>query len=113
MDSFTLLEILAIALVFTAYWRLFEKAGKPGWAAVVPIYNVIVLLDLVKRPRWWAIFFFLPLANIVVSIVVHIELARCFGKTPLFGLGMALFPVIFVSILGFGEASYNPDALGS
>ncbi len=108
LDTFTLIEILAISLVFTAYWRLFEKADKPGWAAVVPIYNVIVLLDLVERPRWWAIFFFIPLANIIISVIVHVELAERFGKHPLFGLGMALFPVIFVPILGFGKATYRP-----
>lgn len=110
LDTVTIIEILAIALVFTGYWRLFEKAGKPGWAAVVPIYNVIVLLQVVERPLWWAIFFFVPLVNLVVSVVVHVDLAQRFGKPPLFGLGMALFPVIFVPILGFGESRYQDDS---
>ncbi len=107
LDALSIIEILCLALVFTGYWRIYEKAGKPGWAAVVPVYNVVVLLQIVEKPLWWAVFFFIPLINIVFSLIVHVELAERFGKGPLFGLGMTFFPVIFVPILGFGEAQYT------
>lgn len=107
LDALSIIEILCAALVLTGYWRIYEKAGRPGWAAVIPIYNVVVLLQIVERPLWWAIFFFIPVINIVFSLIVHLELAERFGKGPLFGLGMAFFPVIFVPILGFGGAQFG------
>jgi hypothetical protein len=88
-------------------WKVFEKAGKPGWAAIVPIYNVIVLLEIVGKPLWWIVLFLVPCANIVAFILIGIELAKVFGKGTGFGLGLALLPFLFYPVLGFGDARYQ------
>ena len=94
------------ALYITAMWKVMSKAGRPGWAAIIPIYNVIVLLDVVGRPWWWIFLYLIPLANIVFAIIVHIDLAKSFGKDAAFGVGLALLGIVFYPILGFGAARY-------
>jgi Family of unknown function (DUF5684) len=99
---------LALAVLAVAgWWKVFVKAGKPGWAAIVPIYNVVVLLEIVGKPLWWIILFLIPLANIVVFIIVGIELAKRFGRSAAFGVGLAFLGFIFFPILGFGDAQYR------
>jgi hypothetical protein len=87
-------------------WRIFEKAGKPGWAAIVPIYNSIVLLEIVGKPIWWFFLFLVPGVNLVIAVLVYIELAKCFGKDVAFAIGLLLLSFIFYPILGFGSARY-------
>ncbi len=100
---------VAIAiLMIAAMWKVFEKAGEPGWAAIIPIYNAIVLLKIAGRPIWWIILFIIPLVNFVVAIIVAIDVANRFGKGTGFGIGLALLPFIFYPILGFGDARYSP-----
>lgn len=102
-----LLTCLALAiLVIAGWWMVFKKAGQPGWAAIVPIYNYVVLLNVVGRPLWWILLFLIPLVNIAIAIVIHIDLAKSFGKGAGFGVGLALLSFIFYPILGFGEARY-------
>ena len=99
--------ILALAvLVIAAMWKVFTKAGQPGWAAIVPIYNFVVLLKIVGRPLWWVVLMLIPLVNIVIGIIVYLELAKSFGKGAGFGIGLLLLGVIFFPILGFGSARY-------
>ncbi len=105
------LGIFAVSLTFTviviaSLWKIFTKAGKPGWAAIIPIYNVIVLLEIVGKPVWWIILLIVPIANLIVSIIVGIELAKTFGKGTGFGIGLALLSIIFYPILAFGNAQY-------
>jgi hypothetical protein len=97
--------ILAIAFI-AGLWATFVKAGKPGWAAIIPIYNVIVLLDVAGRPLWWIFLFLIPIVNIIVAIVVGTDVARNFGKGTGFGIGLAILGFIFYPILGFGDAVY-------
>jgi Family of unknown function (DUF5684) len=96
-----------MALVFAGMWRIFEKAGKPGWACLIPIYNGIVLLEIVEKPIWWIILYFIPCVQFVIGILVSIELANKFGKDIGFAIGLILLPVIFIPILGFGDARYR------
>lgn len=95
-----------LALMFASMWKLFTKAGKPGWAAIVPIYNVIVLLEIVGRPIWWLVLLFVPFVNIVVAILLALDTAKVYGK----GVGTALLliflPFIGYPLLAFGDASY-------
>ena len=92
-------------------WKVFEKAGKPGWAAIIPIYNVIVWLEIVGRPTWWIIWYFVPIANLIVGIIVCIDLAKSFGKGAWYGLGIFFLYFIFLPILGFSDAEYlGPSA---
>jgi hypothetical protein len=93
-------------LIVAGMWRLYEKAGKPGWAAIIPIYNIWVLLEIIGRPGWWLILFFIPFVNFVAWIIVSIDLAASFGKGIGYALGIILFPYVFYLLLGFGDAVY-------
>ena len=103
----TLIYLAIIIGVIAGMWKVFTKAGKPGWAAIVPIYNLIVLLEIVGKPLWWVILFFIPIVGIVIAILVCIELAKAFGKSTGFGIGLALLGFIFIPMLGFGDAQYQ------
>src|SRR6202166_1635632 len=82
---------LALAIVLiAALWKVFTKAGQPGWAAIVPIYNLVVLLNIVGKPLWWIILFMIPIANIYAVFSVAIALAKSFGKSTGFGIGLAI-----------------------
>jgi len=102
------------ALVMLAgMWKVYDKAGKPGWAAIVPIYNIYVLMEIIGRPSWWVILFLLPFINIVVGIITSFELAASFGKSLLYSWGLVVFPYIFYPVLGFGDAQYKGPAAGT
>lgn len=101
-----LIELALIVLMIVGLWKVFTKAGKPGWAAIIPIYNQVVLLEIIGRPIWWIILMFIPCVNILVSIVVLVDLAKSFGRSTGFAIGMVLLPFIFIPILGFGDARY-------
>jgi hypothetical protein len=107
-----LIAILAmVVVIIAALWKVFTKAGQPGWASIVPIYNAVVLLKIVGRPLWWLILFLIPVVSLVMAFIVYIDLAKSFGKGAGFGVGMVLLGFIFIPILGFGDARYNgPDA---
>lgn len=102
--------VWAIAIVFyiATTWRVFEKAGKPGWAAIVPIYNAIVILQIAGRPVWWILLYLIPLVNIVIGIMVTVDVARNFGKGVGFAIGLMLLGFIFWPILAWGDAEYHP-----
>lgn len=109
-DPMVGLGIFAVALLFTviaivAMWRIFTKAGQPGWASIVPIYNIVVLCRIAGRPGWWAALFFVPIASIVVALLVYIDLAKSFGRSTLFGILTWLFGIPLL-ILGFGNSQY-------
>src|ERR1700734_963890 len=98
------IEFVIIVAIIAGIWKVFTKAGKPGWAAIIPIYNLIVLLQIAGKP-WWGIFLFLiPLVNLVMAILVGIAVAKSFGRGEAFGVGLALLGFIFYPILGFGDA---------
>jgi hypothetical protein len=105
-----LVWLAIVVVVIAGLWKTFVKAGKPGWGAIVPIYNVILLLEIAGRPLWWFLLFFIPLVNLVVGIVVAIDIAKKFGKGVGFGLGLAFLGFIFYPILGFGSAQYQGSA---
>lgn len=88
-------------------WKIFEKAGKPGWASIVPIYNIIVLLEIVGKPGWWILLLIVPIVNIVIAILVTHLLSKSFGKDVGFTIGLLLVGIIFYPILGFGDAKYQ------
>ena len=96
-------------LIFSVaiWWMVFEKAGRPGWAAIIPIYNIYTLCKVAKRPGWWWILFLIPFVNIVVAIIVMIDLATAFGKSGAFAVGLIFLSVIFAAILAFGPATYD------
>jgi hypothetical protein len=100
-----------VALLIAGWWKVFTKAGKPGWAAIIPIYNLIVLMEIIGRPLWWVVLLLIPCVNIVVFLIVNMDLAKSFGQGAGFGIGLWLLPYIFAPILGFGKAKYlGPSA---
>ena len=107
-----IIYIAVVVLVIAGFWQTFVKAGRPGWAAIIPFYNYYVILKIVGRPGWWLILYFIPLVNIIVWIIVAIDLAKSYGKTSGFAVGVIFLPFIFVPILGFGQASYVGPAAG-
>ena len=97
-----------IILTIAGIWKTFVKAGKPGWASIVPIYNLIVMLEIVGKPMWWIVLCLIPCVNIVVALIlIPIEMAKVFGKGAGFGLGLGFLPFIFYPMLGFGDARYT------
>jgi len=104
---------LAIALLIVAsMWKIFVKAGEPGWAAIIPIYNFIVLLKIAGKPAWWIILLLIPVVNFVILAIVCIALAKNFGKGAGFGLGLLFLSPIFYPMLAFGDARYQPQPQG-
>ncbi len=97
---------LFVLLMVASMWKVFAKAGEPGWAAIIPIYNIIVWCKIVGRPAWWVILLFIPCVGIVIIFILAIDLAKSFGKGAGFGIGLALLGVIFFPILAFGSAQY-------
>jgi hypothetical protein len=101
-----LIELGLAILGIAGLWKTFEKAGEPGWAAIVPIYNIYLMCKIGARPGWWTILFFIPCVNIIIAIIVSLDIAKNFGKGAGFGIGLALLGFIFYPILGFGDARY-------
>ena len=98
-------------LVVIGLWRIFEKADQPGWAAIIPIYNLYIVLQIIGRPWWWLLLMLIPFVNIVISIIVAIDLAKSFGKDAVYGIILLwLFSVIGYIVLGFSDAQYMGPA---
>jgi len=104
--TYVVAALIGIVMI-AAIWKVFTKAGKPGWAAIIPIYNTIVLLDVAGKPAWWVILFFIPIVNFVMLILTYLGLAERFGKGGGFAVGLLFLSPIFFPILGFGSAQYR------
>lgn len=102
-----LIELAILVLMIASGWKIFTKAGEPGWAAIVPIYNYIVMLKIVGRPMWWFLLFLVPVVNFIIGIIVAIDLAKAFGKGAGFGIGLIILPFVFAPMLAFGDADYQ------
>jgi hypothetical protein len=107
---FPLFMLAMVVFVLASVWRVFTKAGKPGWASLIPIYNMVVLLEIVGRPIWWILLMFIPFVNIIVGFVLMMDMAKSFGKGAGFGLGLFFLGFIFYPLLGFGDAQYEGAA---
>jgi hypothetical protein len=108
----TIVGLLIALLVLVAMWKVFTKAGQPGWASIIPIYNLYIWCKIVGRPWWWILLMLIPLVNFIIMIILCIDLAKSFGKGAGFGLGIAFLGIIFLPILGFGSAQYQGPAAG-
>jgi len=99
---------LAVGLVtLIGCWKVFTKAGQPGWAVLIPIYNIYMMLKVAGKPGWWTILMLIPGVNIVVGIMAMVALCANFGKGAGFAVGTIFLPWIFIPILGFGSAQYR------
>ncbi|HEV7240364.1 MAG TPA: DUF5684 domain-containing protein [Thermoanaerobaculia bacterium] len=109
--GFMIVWLAFMLLIFALmWWKVFVKAGKPGWASIVPIYNFVVLFQISGKPAWWVILLIVPVVNFIIIIIQSIALAKKFGKDTGYGLGLAFLGIIFYPMLGFGDAQYDPNA---
>ena len=105
-----IIYLAVIVAVIAGWWQIFTKAGEAGWKAIIPIYNVIVILKIVGRETWWVILMLIPIVSFVVWIIVAIDLAKSFGRGTGFGIGLAFLSPIFSLMLGFGSDTYKGPA---
>ena len=108
-----IIQLVVIAFYVWVGWRIFEKAGKPGWAVIIPIYNVIVLLEIVGRPLWWIVLLFIPIVNVIVGFILALDLSRSFGHDLLYALGLFFLGFLFYPILAFSGDTYSGPAAAS
>lgn len=110
LGIFLILYLAVIVIVLAGFWKMFTKAGQPGWAAIVPIYNAYIMCKIAGRPGWWVVLLLIPYINFIFWIIVMLDLAKSFGKSIGFAVGMILLSFIFIPILGFGDAEYQGPA---
>lgn len=102
--SLIMLVIAVIAII--ALWKIFDKAGKPGWGAIIPFYNLYLLYDIAFGSGWFFLLSFIPFVNAIISIILMFKLAKSFGKGVGFGFGLLFLYPIFMLILAFGNSEY-------
>jgi purine-cytosine permease-like protein len=97
--------LVVMVVMVASLWKIFTKAGEPGWAAIVPIYNILVLLKITGKPTWWIVLYIVcaPIAAILVTLA----LAEKFGKSVGYAIGMIVLPIVFLPMLAFGSAEYK------
>ena len=102
--------LVVYILVVIAMWKVFTKAGKPGWASLIPVYNMVVMYQIVGLNPWLLLLYLIPfvnwIASLVLSIMLNVKLAKVFGKSTGFAIGLIFLNPIFLLILGFGDAKY-------
>jgi hypothetical protein len=101
--------MVVIALAGT--WQVFIKAGREGWEAIIPLYNIYVMTQIAGQPWWLVIFCLIPFVNVLALGVLCWKLAECFGYSWPFALGLIFLPFVFYPLLGFGDAKYTPPAI--
>jgi len=100
-----------IVFFIASMWKVFTKAGQPGWAAIVPIYNLVVLCQIAGKPVWYVLLMLIPIVNIVVAVMVWHGVSTNFGHGVGFTLGLVFLGAIFIPILAWGDSKYlGPDA---
>ena len=108
---FTFFLFLCIAawvvLVIVAQWKIFKKAGKDGWKALIPVYNSYTMLQILNMEPMLCFLSLVPGAQFMLGIVMSVKLAKSFGKGTGFAVGLILLAPIFEKILGFGDAKYK------
>lgn len=103
----SLVQLIITILVIVSLWKVFDKAGQPGWAAIIPFYNCYIILKVASKPGWWLILMFIPIANLVIGFIVCLAVAEKFGKGTGFAVGLFFLGFIFLPILAFGDAQYS------
>jgi hypothetical protein len=101
-----IIYLAVIVFYLAAEWRIFSKAGQPGWACIIPIYSTFVFLKIVGRPWWWFFLLLIPIVNIIFAIIVVNDLSKVFGHGIGYTLGLIFLSFIFIPILGFGGTQY-------
>lgn len=92
-----------IVIVAAGFWKAFEKAGQPGWACIVPIYNIYTMTKIGGKPGYWTLLMFIPIVNIIFYIWLLNMVSKSFGQTEGFTAGLVLLGIVFWPILGFSK----------
>jgi nicotinamide riboside transporter PnuC len=100
-------SMLLVVLQAVGLWRVFEKAGRPGWESLIPIYNLLVLLEILGRSEWWLLWLLIPLVNLIFWLFVCQDLADAFGHGLVFAAGLFLLPWLFLLLLAFGDSEFR------
>jgi len=103
-EGMLIVQLAVVVFLVVCWWKVFTKAGQPGWFCLIPVFNVMVMLQIAGKPMWWVIGFFIPIVNLVVAIMMFIGIAERFGKGAGFGIGLTFLGIIFLPILAFGDA---------
>jgi hypothetical protein len=103
-----IVDIVIIVLVIAGLWTTLSKAGKPGWGAIIPFFNIYLIIKMAERPGWWLILYFIPIVNFIIAIIVALDVSKNFGHGAGFGILLWLFPMIMYLVLGFGSSTYKP-----
>ena len=105
-----LISFAVSILLLVSMWKVFKKCGKPGWASIIPIYNVYIMCEIAEKPWWYLLLFCVPFANIYAMFVIYDGVAKKLGKTTGFTIGMLLLPYIFWPILAFSKDTVSYDS---
>lgn len=105
--TFWIVWCTVVLFYVAAMWKVFTKAGQPGWAAIIPIYNMVVLCQIAGKPVWWVLLMFIPLVNIVVAFMVWHNVSLRFGHGVGFTLGLVFLGFIFIPVLAWGGSEYR------
>lgn len=103
----SIVGLVIAVLVLVGMWKVFVKAGKPGWGAIIPLYNLYCLYDMTFGKGWMFLLTIIPVVNVVLTIMMYVKLSKAFGKGVGFAIGMLILPFIFIPILGFSDAEYS------
>ena len=99
-------ELIVAVMSIMVMWTIYDRAGEPGWASIVPIYNVIILLKIAGRPAWWFLLMMIPVVNFIILFMICMDLAVAFDRGIPFAAGLFFLPFIFYPLLAFGEPDY-------
>ena len=102
------LYVALVVLLIVCFWKIFVKAGRPGWFSLIPIYNGIVMVQIAGMSGWWFLAMCIPVLGLIPAVMWLIKFAERFGKGTGFVFGLLFLPIIFYPILGFGDARYTP-----
>jgi hypothetical protein len=106
----TIVSLVMFVIFLAAGWKLFTKAGRSGWEAIIPIYNTLIMLKIVGRPWWWLLLLLVPFLNIIIGIIVANDLSKSFGHGVGYTIGLVLLPPIFLLLLAFCDSQYHGPA---
>ncbi len=99
--------LICVTVTIAGMWGSFSRAGRPGWACIVPIYNYLVIIDIAGKPWWWIFMFMIPIANLYFVIVTIVNFTASYGRGVGFAIGLIFLPFIFWPLLGFGDSEHQ------
>jgi hypothetical protein len=105
--------LVVLIIVLVGIWKMYEKAGEPGWKSIIPIYSWVVMAKIAGKPAWWVVLFLIPIVQFYAIITMFHGISTKFGKGAGFTVGLVLLGFIFFPILGFGDAVYEGHHSGS